>query len=472
MTKTQSIRTFLLVNLLLSVTLVTCLAVIGSLFLVHRDFKTHLDAQLSLVAYTIQAFLHTNTDPKYLDNIQTKILQMPKFLSRFHYNVANQRNNFDLLLKSVQFEVRDNKGQVILHSYDSPAVTPTSYTHTTGFSDVWRGQSHWRAFALYDNKADIRIIITQKHDFRAELENELTTDSVAIILFSYPLFGLLIWIIIGRGLESLKRITRELNYRAPNYLEPLVFENMPSEVQPILDGLNHLFLRLHDAFDREKRFAADAAHELRTPLAALNAQTQVALRAKTDEERTECLHKVLMGVERSTHVVSQLLILSRMLPEATINNPEIIPLNKLAAEIIADLVPQALEKNITIELIAPNTSSNIIGNKISISILLRNLVDNAIRYIQEGGLITVTIENSEPKIIILKVTDNGPGIPQELRERVFERFYRIVGNKSPGSGLGLGIVQRIVELHQAEITLETPKQGHGLEVRIIFNANA
>lgn len=464
---TQSIRSFLLVNLLLSVTLITSLAVIGSLFLVHKDFRTHLDAQLSLVAYTIQAFLHTNTDPKYLENTQNKILQMPKFLSRFNYNIPDQQDNFKLLIRSVQFEVRDNNGKVILHSYDSPSVSMRPYVREAGFSDIWQGQSHWRAFALYDHTANIHIVVTQKHDFRAELEDELTTDSVSITLFSYPLFGVLIWIIIGRGLESLKRVRKELSYRAPNYLEPLLLEDLPSEIQPMIDELNTLFVRLHDAFDREKRFAADAAHELRTPLAALNAQTQVALRAKTEEERTQSLHKVLAGVERSTHVVSQLLTLSRMLPEATINDPEILPLNKLAAEIIADLVPQALEKDINIELIAPDTPCEIIGNKTSISILLRNLIDNAIRYIQKGGLIKVVIEHNNEHTI-LRVIDNGPGIPDELRERVFERFYRIIGNQSTGSGLGLGIVQRIVELHQADIELQTPKHGSGLEVRIVF----
>lgn len=468
---TQSIRTFLLVNLLLSVTLITSLAVIGSLFLVHKDFRTHLDAQLSLVAYTVQAFLHTNTDPDYLENIQKKILQMPKFLSRFNYNIPDQQDNFNLLIRSIQFEVRDNKGKIILHSYDSPTFSTAPYVHEAGFSDIWQGDSHWRVFSVYDHKAGLHIMVTQKHDSRAELEDELTTDSVSITLLSCPLFGVLIWIIIGRGLESLKRVRKELSYRAPNYLKPVAVEDLPSEIQPVIDELNRLFVRLHDAFDREKRFAADAAHELRTPLAALNAQTQVALRAQTEEERTQSLHKVLAGVERSAHVVSQLLTLSRMLPEATINDPEVLPLNKLAAEVIADLVPQALERDINIELIAPDTPCEIIGNKTSISILLRNLIDNAIRYIQEGGLIEVIVQCNQEHTI-LRVIDNGPGIPDELRERVFERFYRIIGNKSPGSGLGLGIVQRIVELHQAEIELQTPKHGSGLEVRIVFNKPA
>jgi two-component system, OmpR family, sensor histidine kinase QseC len=139
--------------------------------------------------------------------------------------------------------------------------------------------------------------------------------------------------------------------------------------------------------------------------------------------------------------------------------------------VIADLVPQALEKDTDIELIAPNIEPIISGYNTAISILMRNLVDNAIRYTPEHSFIQVIIEHDEARgTVLLRVIDNGPGIPEDLRQQVFERFFRVIGNKSPGSGLGLGIVQQIVELHQATIGLETPSSGHGLEVVVVFAA--
>ena len=253
---------------------------------------------------------------------------------------------------------------------------------------------------------------------------------------------------------------------SPSYLKPVDLESVPKEIEPLVMELNSLFRRLQDAFDREKRFTADAAHELRTPLAALNTHTQVALRADTPEERRQALLKVLAGVNRGTHVVQQLLTLSRMVPEAGINEPTKMDMVKEAAEIAAQLAPEAISKNIDLELIAPDKAM-MMGNPTAIGILIRNLVDNAIRYSPEDGEIKIKVSELDNHVI-LEVIDTGPGIPEELRERVFERFYRVVGNKATGSGLGLGIVQQIAKLHDAKIELRTPENGKGLNFTVTF----
>ncbi|MCX7125819.1 MAG: ATP-binding protein, partial [Gammaproteobacteria bacterium] len=231
--------------------------------------------------------------------------------------------------------------------------------------------------------------------------------------------------------------------------------------------LNSLFGRLQAAFEREKRFTADAAHELKTPLAALSTQTQVALRAKTDDEKKEALLKVLFGVRRSTHVIQQLLTLSRMEPDASLTDTTNLNLAKHAADIAAMLAPEAIEKNIELELLSPDSKATIKGSPTAIDILIRNLVDNAIRYSPPDSFVSIDI-HEDNKNVTLIVRDNGPGIPEKLRKRVFDRFFRVIGNNTIGSGLGLSIVQQIAKLHHAQIELHTPADGKGIEFKIVF----
>lgn len=268
-------------------------------------------------------------------------------------------------------------------------------------------------------------------------------------------------------MRSITRVTNEISSRASTYLEPVNATNTPVEIKPLIAELNQLFVRLKLAFDRNKRFAADAAHELRTPLAALKTQAQVALKAENKNAREQALIKMLQGVDRSSHVVAQLLTLSRLSQEQELNDVHPVDLHKLAAEIIAYLVPIALEKNIDIELALSPTNPIISGNDTALGILIRNIVDNAIRYTPQNGSVKIAIL-TERNDVIFRVTDTGPGIPIELRERVFERFYRILGTQAAGSGLGLAIVSQITELHHAKIHLSTPPNGIGLQFDIIF----
>ena len=291
------------------------------------------------------------------------------------------------------------------------------------------------------------------------------------MLLTFPLSGLLIWIIISRGLGSLDRVAEEVANRAPNNLESVNLEEVPEEIKPVIDELNKLFHRLHEAFEREKRFAADAAHELRTPLAAIKAQAQVAIKSDNLEDKNEAIIKLIASVNRSTHIVQQLLTMSKLVPEASsINDIDKVNLPKVTREILALLTPIALEKNVELAFEHADKLPAFLGNSTAIGILIRNLVDNAIRYCTENGTVIVRVYLKEI-YVVLEVQDNGPGIPHELRERVFERFFRVLGNKSPGSGLGLTIVHQVAELHGAQIELDEPYIGSGLIVRVLFPIN-
>lgn len=461
---TPSIRTFLLINLLLSITLITSLAIIGNLFLEHKDLQKHLNAQLTVGALTIAAFVSDDLSKRNISVIQREINKLPQVAEAYYEN--DHKKIFSPTYELIQFQIWDKSGNLVLSSSTAPKQ-PLS-KGTPGFSTKWIDGQLWHVFTTIDKVSGSKVDVAERSDFREELEGRVTQDSIFIMLITYPFLGLLIWIIVGRGLDSIKQVTNEIRQRVPSYLEPVDLEGVPTEIKPLIDELNKMFKRLREAFEREKRFAADAAHELRTPLAALKAQTQVALKASSEKDMRESLGKVLVGVDRSSHVVQQLLTLSRMVPQATIKEFQEVNVVKEAKEVIADLAPSALDKNTEIELIATAEDATIMGYPTAISILIRNLVDNAIRYTPHGSLVQVSIDEEKDKLI-LKVSDNGPGIPSELHGRVFERFFRVLGNKSTGSGLGLGIVQQIVEIHDAEITLSSPPVGTGLEVKIVFS---
>lgn len=470
----HSIRTFLLINLLLSVTLIISLAIIGNLFLAHKDIQVQLDAQLINTTLHLKSFFSDfDEDKRDLAAIQ-RSLYTPLNVTLHNYpNILHPRSELQAIEaiavkqteNTLEFQIWNKDGKLILHSPKAPKI-PLS-NGKDGLSNLWLENNAWRVNTLFDPNNQLTYMVAERTDYRQTLENKLTKDSIFIMLITYPFLGLLIWVIIGKGLDTLKRVASEVSHRAPSYLKPVDLTAVPPEIVPLVKELNSLFNRLQDAFDREKRFTADAAHELRTPLAALNTFTQIAIRAETPEERKDALLKILAGVNRSTHVVQQLLTLNRMTPEALKTKATHFNLAREAADIAAELAPEAIAKKIELELICEVDEPLMTGHPTAIGILLRNLIDNAIRYSPEKSTVTIKIERHDDRLV-LRVIDNGPGIPDELKERVFERFFRILGNKATGSGLGLGIVLQIAKIHHADIKLEKPESGQGLDFQICF----
>ncbi len=470
----SSIRTFLLINLLLSVTLIISLAVVGNLFLTHKDIQIQLDAQLTHTTLRIRSFFSDfNENKRDISTIQKSLMVPLNHDLKNSLNLAHaDSNRARLQMQAIkdandntEFQIWDNDGRLVLHSPGAPK-TPLS-SGRNGISTLWLHTDSWRVSTLYDPQTRLTFMVAERTDYRQSLENKLTKDSLIIMLITYPFLGLLIWVIVGRGLDPLKKVANEVRHRAPSYLKPVDLTQVPNEIEPLVNELNYLFQRLQEAFDREKRFTADAAHELRTPLAALNTHTQVALRAKTPEERREALLKVLAGVNRGTHVIQQLLTLNRVTPEAMRKEAVEFDLRKEAKEIAMQLAPEAINKEIELEMLECAEPTIITGYPTAIGILIRNLVDNAIRYSPQGSTVSIKLEHQDNQLV-LRVIDNGPGVPEELRERIFERFFRVIGSDASGSGLGLGIVQQIVRLHHATIKLETPENGKGLDFQVWF----
>ena len=268
-------------------------------------------------------------------------------------------------------------------------------------------------------------------------------------------------------LEALSQLTRELSTKASNELTLMKPQDYPQEFHPMLNELNLLFARIHADYDRNKRFSADAAHELRTPMTALKTQAQLALQMTEPQEQRKAIENVIISINRSIHVIQQLLTLSRLDHEEKLNDVSHVHLESVCAELIAFMYPQALEKNIEIELSNECAQPIISGNEAALGILLRNLLDNAIRYTPNNARIDVKIIERNHNIL-LQIIDNGPGIPEEYRDKVFDRFFRVLGTKQTGSGLGLAIVKQITDLHKAKIHLQTSEHGQGLTVTVFF----
>lgn len=445
----RSIRYFLLISLLLSITIASAINGIGNYLLDEQVIQPYLDSQLVRFSSLIDILSQTAAnDPKVRAGI----------LSYIHSSQAMTKQKF-------LFQIWNKNGELLLHSSGSPNLLLK--TAPLGFSDQVLHGDDWRIYTTYDEKTGFKIIVAELYNIRRELADDIAHSNANILLITYPVFGLLVWLIISFALRSITRVTTEISNRAFTFLEPVQLTEIPEEIKPLVAELNRLFIRLKLAFERNKRFAADAAHELRTPLAALKTHAQVALNADNEEDKNKALQKVIESVNRSSHVVAQLLTLSRLGEEEELTDIKPLDLHKLAMEIIAYLAPHALEKDIEIELTPAPDDAFIVGNDTALGILIRNVVDNAIRYTPPGGEVKVSVLNQNDAIV-LRVTDTGSGIPPELRERVFERFYRVLGTKASGSGLGLAIVSQITTLHHAMIRLDTPENGIGLQFDVAF----
>lgn len=466
----SSIRKFLLFNLLLAITITTTLTAIGNYYLDQKDIQDHLDTLMAVSALSYQALLGDDLHQRPLVKIQEALETIPQKVDNFYQKRFLNDEPPENYMDKFNFQVWTNGGKLLLHSSTAPKIPLAS--EVDGFSDKRIADQDWRVFTTYNAKAGVRTVLAERYDTRNELGHRIAQDDLYIMLLTFPLSGLLIWIIIGRGLDSLDKVAEEVANRAPSHLEPVDLQEVPEEIKPVIDELNKLFFRLKEGFEREKRFAADAAHELRTPLAALKTQAQVALHTNNIEEKNQALQKLIASVNRSTHVVQQLLTMSRLVPEAAhMDGQDEVNLSRLARETLAMLAVSAVEKQIDLEFETSAESLTIHGNSTAIGILIRNLVDNAIRYCNENGRIIVRLSQQKNEAM-LEVCDNGPGIPAELRARVFERFFRILGNKSPGSGLGLGIVQQICQLHNGRVELDAPTIGTGLIVRVFLPLDA
>ncbi|MGO4325761.1 ATP-binding protein [Cupriavidus sp. 2TAF22] len=367
--------------------------------------------------------------------------------------------------EDVVIHIWDGSGRSLYLSHAHPELPQRA---ELGFSNVRTDEGEWRIYSVQLGPAVVQI--AQPMSARSDVAARMALRTVTPLLLLLPLLGWLVWVAVGRGLRPLREIAAGVRQRDANALSPLAVSRMPDEIAPLTEALNQLLARLSHALDTQRAFVADAAHALRTPLAALQLQAQLVERADTAEARREAVGKLRQGLERLTHLVAQLLTLARQEPGAATPPHEPVDLRALAQSVVAEMTQAALDRRIDLGLDASGGAQPLLvrGDPDALRILLTNLVDNALRYVPAGGRVDVQVAADGSGAAELVVRDDGPGIAADERARVFDRFYRVPEAPTGGSGLGLAIVAEIAQSHGARVALEDAAPG--LRVRVAFPA--
>jgi signal transduction histidine kinase len=365
----------------------------------------------------------------------------------------------------LRYQIWASDGRLLKRSANAPDVAMAAHD---GYSES-RGEMGriWRHFSARDRDGVYRIQVSEAHDVRNRLVRDIALHVISPLVLGMPVLVFLLWFSVTRGLDPLGELTREIEGRTPDSLTPLKSSGVPKELRPVVQALNRLLLRVGHALDGERRLTANAAHELRTPLAAIQAHLHSVRCTKDPRECQGAMDQLQRSISRGIRLVGQLLALARLDPEQKLPDPEQVDVAAVAETVGAELAPMALAQGQTLELHVTPGLATVPGKADLLSMLLANLVDNAIRYTQRDGRIDVEV-GPWPSGVRVAVSDNGPGIPESQRQAVFERFYRLAGQDQPGSGLGLAIVRRIVELHDAIIALDAGPGGRGLAVTIFL----
>jgi two-component system, OmpR family, sensor kinase len=330
-----------------------------------------------------------------------------------------------------------------------------------GFSNMKVGGKPYRVYSMQTRFQVIQI--AQDMRPRQAMAESLALRTVMPIVWMAPLLMLIAWWVVSDSLKPVSRVRAQVAARAADDLSPVDDQGLPEEIRPLVQELNLLFGRVQNAFNAQQFFVADAAHELRSPLAALRLQAQGLQRARDDATRSLAVERLLAGIDRATRLVEQLLVLARQQASATAGGMACaVSLTDCVRQVVSESASRAGARHLDLGMNAAE-EAQVPGQAEALSILARNLVDNAIKYTPEGGQVDVSVL-SEAGGVSLVVEDSGPGIPEADRARVLDRFYRVPGEQAPGSGLGLAIVSAIAQWHGAELTLARSESLGGLRV--------
>lgn len=373
-------------------------------------------------------------------------------------------------------QVWTNEGLRIFESAVGAALPQIA---VLGFADVQARGGTYRVFSLQTRSQVIQV--AQNMAVRREMAGALALRTLAPLAAMAPLLALAVWWVVSGSLAPVERVRRQVAQRQAGDLSPVDAQALPDEVRPLVDELNLLLARVQRAFEAQQHFVADAAHELRSPLAALKLQVQGLQRAGDAATRDLATTRLAAGIDRATRLVEQLLALARQEAQAAAGAPaQPVRLADLARQVVADAAAQAQDRRIDIGLMAADDAVQVPGHPDALRILVRNLVDNAVKYAPDGGRVDVSVTTSGPgpgpgRGVLLEVEDSGPGIAPHERERVLARFHRALqsradGSPVAGSGLGLSIVQSIAQMHGAALELSRSDRLGGLRAQVRFDA--
>ncbi|MBI3055113.1 MAG: sensor histidine kinase N-terminal domain-containing protein [Betaproteobacteria bacterium] len=452
-----TLRRQLLFSLLAPIVLVSLISSVVSYYYAFNFATLAYDYSLFDSALDISRQIHTADGQVHVD-LPRAALDMLEYdgHDRIYYQINDATGAF----------VAGHRG-LPLPGERAPPGKPVYYDGSYGGSPV-------RIAALYSmvsgtsDPGPILIQVAETLNKRHILADEILLGMLWPELLLIVLVGVLVWYGVERGLRPLAALQREISRRSHRDLSPLAEHNVPGEVHALIHAMNGLLARLSEAMSAQQRFIADAAHQLRTPLAGLKTQTELALRQQELSEVRHTLQHLHTATGRTTHLVNQLLSLARAEPGAVRAHAlTALNLDDLARDTTTEWVPRAIERNIDLGFDGTPAAAGIEGDVLLIREMLGNLLDNAIRYTPSGGRVTVRVA-AERDQVELSVEDNGPGIPPAGRERVFERFHRVLGSGAEGCGLGLAIVHEIAQSHNAKTRLGPGPGGRGTRVTVAF----
>lgn len=323
----------------------------------------------------------------------------------------------------------------------------------------------FRVFVLHTPEEIVQI--AQDMATRREMARLLAVRSVVPGLLMAPVLMGVLWWVVRRSLAPVARVSAEMATRRVDEVSPISDDGLPTEVMPLINELNQLFGRVRRAFEGQQHFVADAAHELRSPLTALKVQLQGLQRAPDAETQARAIGRLSAGLDRLAHLVDQLMVLARQ--EATLADPrqrEVLDLTQIALLALTDVLPSAQQRQVDLG-VQETRVTQVRGQADTLRVLVRNLLDNGRKYVPKGGIVDLTVRPEGGQAVLI-VEDNGPGIPPEHRDRVWDRFYRLPGSEVDGSGLGLAIVRAVADAHGAHIELGQSERLGGLRVTVRF----
>jgi two-component system sensor histidine kinase QseC len=448
----KSIRIFLVIILIAIVTLANFIAALrgytGSMVEAEKLFDQRLLQQAELLAYSAPANTNTNTN------------------TNTNNTVVRQSQNASTD-QPLQFQIINDATVVIERSAAMPETPVTELV--AGLNLVNFNNYRWHTLVYRDVEKSLWIIVAERNDQRYRLAESMILQAVFPMVIAIPIIGVIIWLVVGFGLRPINRLASEFRQREANDLSIIKTTTMPSEFNQLIQSANELLRRLDASFDREKRFSGDAAHELRTPIAAMKIHCENLLQEMITPSVSA--QKLQQGIERMSYLVEQILSLNRMSPDHFMGRFEPLNLTQLLKQQVAELSVAVHDHGHSIEF--EGDECWVLGDGAALSTLLNNLLGNAIKYTPNNGKIYVATWLRGDQVV-LEVMDNGAGIAPEACERVFDRFYRLDGDRNnsnvQGCGLGLSIVKQVVDLHGATITLTHSRFATGLLVIVSFLA--
>lgn len=422
---------------------------------VSRQQSGHWDASLREVGQQILLSM-----PNDVDAVEGRSrLRLPADLQ------AEPYNKFD----KIRFQVWSLQRKASIVSSKGAPAEPLKPSFQDGLATSHAAGEDWRVYAITDASGRVQVQVGMaRSQLQAELGYWLKVSLLSALGLLLAL-ALAIWTAIQWSLRPVNRLRDQMAQREAMDLAPLSMQDIPREIKPLLASFNDLLARLSQAMQGERQFLADAAHELRTPLAALLTQTQVALRAGSQADAREALAQLAHGIERTSRLAQQLLDSARIDASQRGQDHTVIELADVISLVAREFEGMAARRQQTISL--DTALAPVRGDLDDLGVLVRNLIDNAVRYSGEHGQIRVHCARRADGGVEMTVTDNGPGVPVDERERIFERFFRgSTGNGERGSGIGLSLVQRIARAHGATLAVDAGRDGCGLCMRVVFPA--